>query len=148
MLREDILIGGEESGGVGIKNHIPERDGILMSLLMLEAIAHSGTTLSEMVRQLWQEFGEFHFRRIDLHVPLSQGSRLVEGFKESPPRRFAGLQWAATDFMDGTKLIFTDESWILFRQSGTEPLLRIYCEAGNADQVVRMITEARRLAGV
>src|SRR5262245_30130517 len=76
MLQEDILIGGEESGGVGVKNHISERDGILVSLLLLEAFAHSGHRLGEQIRELWKEFGEFHFRRRDLHVPLEFGKNL------------------------------------------------------------------------
>jgi alpha-D-glucose phosphate-specific phosphoglucomutase len=146
MLREDILIGGEESGGVGIKNHIPERDGILINLLMLEAVAQSGRSLGEMVREMWQEFGEFHFERRDLHVPLSFGQDLVQRLKESPPKAFAGFPVTRVDTLDGSKLVFQDESWILFRQSGTEPLLRLYSEAASDEQVRRLMEEGNRLA--
>lgn len=146
MLREDVLIGGEESGGVGIKNHIPERDGILVNLLMLEAVAQAGCGLKEMVLALWREFGEFHFERRDLHVPLDFGRELVERLKAAPPKHFAGLRLERVDTLDGTKLVFEDESWILFRQSGTEPLLRIYSEAGSPAQVNRMMDEGGRLA--
>jgi phosphomannomutase len=146
MLREDILIGGEESGGVGIKNHIPERDGILISLLMLEAVAQAGCSLRDMVLSLWKEFGEFHFERLDLHVPLDFGRDLVQRVKRDPPSWFAGLPLKRVETLDGTKLVFQDESWILFRQSGTEPLLRIYCEAGNGHQVKKMVDEGARLA--
>ena len=145
MLREDILIGGEESGGVGIKHHIPERDGILINLLMLEAVAQSGRSLREMILDLWREFGEFHFQRRDLHVPLDFGRNLVQHLKETPPGEFAGLHLERIDTLDGTKLVFKDESWILFRQSGTEPLLRVYCEAGSLAQVRRMMEESRKL---
>jgi phosphomannomutase len=148
MLQEDILIGGEESGGVGIKNHIPERDGILISLLLLEAFAHSGRSLRHGIRELWKEFGEFHFRRRDLHVPLEFGKNLVQELRDNPPARYSGLALQRVDSLDGTKLVFTDESWILFRQSGTEPLLRIYCEAGSLDQVRRMMKEGEDLAQV
>lgn len=148
MLREDILIGGEESGGVGIKNHIPERDGILVSLLLLEAFAQSGLSLSQGIEKLWKEFGEFHFRRRDLHVPLEFGKNLVQKLRDEPPARYCGLVLEKVDSLDGTKLVFTDESWILFRQSGTEPLLRIYCEAGNLDQVGHMLREGENLAHV
>jgi phosphomannomutase len=144
MLREDILIGGEESGGVGIKNHIPERDGILINLLMLEAAAHAGS-LREMVLALWKEFGEFHFQRRDLHLPLDFGQKLVQQLRENPPREFAGLPLEKIDSLDGTKLVFRDQSWILFRQSGTEPLLRIYCEAGSREQVGNMMREGENL---
>ena len=148
MLQEDILIGGEESGGVGIKNHIPERDGILINLLLLEAFAHSGLSLRQGIQELWKEFGEFHFRRRDLHVPLEFGKNLVKRLRDNPPTRYSGLSLERVESLDGTKLIFTDESWILFRQSGTEPLLRIYCEAGNLDQVRRMMQEGEHLAQV
>ncbi|MCI0625421.1 MAG: phosphoglucomutase/phosphomannomutase family protein [Acidobacteria bacterium] len=146
MLHEDILIGGEESGGVGIKNHIPERDGILISLLMLEAFAHGGHTLKEEIERLWKEFGEFHFKRRDLHVPLEFGMSLVQRLRDDPPAQFSSLALQRVDSLDGTKLIFTDESWILFRQSGTEPLLRIYCEAGTLEQVRRMMKKGEELA--
>jgi len=146
MLRDDILIGGEESGGVGMKGHIPERDGILINLLMLEAVAHSGRSLIEMVQSLWEEFGEFHFQRRDLHVPLKFGKSLVQRLRDNPPETFAGSDVKGVDTLDGTKLMFADESWILFRQSGTEPLLRIYCEAGSRDHVGQMMAEGGKLA--
>jgi phosphomannomutase len=148
MLQEDILIGGEESGGVGVKNHIPERDGILISLLLLEAFAHSARSLRQGIQELWKEFGEFHFRRRDLHVPLEFGKNLVESLRDNPPTRYADLALQRVDSLDGTKLVFTDESWILFRQSGTEPLLRVYCEAGSLDQVQRMMKEGESLTHV
>lgn len=146
MLREDVLIGGEESGGVGMKGHIPERDGILINLLMLEAVAHSGRSLGAMVQSLWKEFGEFHFQRRDLHVPLEFGKDLVQRLRDHPPGALAGVALKGVDSLDGTKLMFADESWILFRQSGTEPLLRIYCEAGSREQVSRMMAEGGHLA--
>jgi phosphomannomutase len=146
MLQEDILIGGEESGGVGIKNHIPERDGLLMGLLLLEAFARRGRSLKQAIQELWNEFGEFHFRRRDLHVPIAFGRELVRRLKDEPPERYSGLALRRVNCLDGTKLVFADESWILFRQSGTEPLLRIYCEAGSLDQVQRMMTEGEKLA--
>jgi phosphomannomutase len=147
MLQEDILIGGEESNGIGIKNHLPERDGILINLLVLEMLAASGKPLHWLVRDLWREFGECHFLRRDLHVPLEFGRQLVERLMEDPPSPFAGLELERTFTLDGTKLIFKDESWILFRQSGTEPLLRIYAEAGSSAQVQRMMAEGLKLAG-
>jgi len=146
MLQEDVLIGGEESGGVGIKNHIPERDGLLIGLLLLEAVAHRGHSLKHAIQELWSEFGEFHFRRRDLHVPLAFGKDLVSRLKDEPPERYSGLVLQRVDCLDGTKLVFDDESWILFRQSGTEPLLRIYCEAGSLDQVQRMMIAGEELA--
>jgi phosphomannomutase len=129
MLREDILVGAEESGGVGVKGHIPERDGILNSLLFLEAVVAAGKPPSEMVREMHREFGEFYFGRRDLHLEVARGLNLIESLSVSPPAAVAGHAVHGFSHMDGVKLIFGDESWLLFRQSGTEPLLRIYSEA-------------------
>jgi len=129
MLKEDILIGAEESGGIGVKGHIPERDGILNSLLFLEAIVAAGKPPSQMLFDLHQEFGEFRFGRRDLHMPVSRGQELVARLAEKPPASIAGFEVVGVQTVDGTKVLFADESWLLFRQSGTEPVLRIYSEA-------------------
>ena len=129
MLKEDILIGAEESGGIGVKGHIPERDGILNSLLFLEAIIAAGKPPSQMLADLHREFGEFRFGRRDLHMPVSRGQELVTKLAESPPSNIAGFEVVGVQTVDGTKVLFEDESWLLFRQSGTEPVLRIYSEA-------------------
>jgi phosphomannomutase len=146
MLKEDILIGAEESGGIGVKGHIPERDGILNSLLFLEAIVASGKTPSEMLSELHREFGEFHFGRRDLHIEVEQGMSLVKSLASQPPSQFAGRKVKEVQTVDGVKLIFADESWLLFRQSGTEPLLRIYSEATSIHQVNLLLDEAQKVA--
>lgn len=129
MLKDDILMGAEESGGLGVKGHIPERDGILNSLLFLEAIATAGVPPSQMLASLHREFGEFHFARKDLRVESGPGQQLVEDLATNPPAQLADHSVAGVETMDGTKLLFEDESWLLFRQSGTEPVLRVYSEA-------------------
>ncbi len=129
MLKDDILIGAEESGGIGVKDHIPERDGILNSLLFLESVVTAGVPPSEMLAKLHQEFGEFHFGRKDLHVLPGPGQQLLDKLAHQPPHQLAGFSVTGVETMDGTKLLFDDESWLLFRQSGTEPVLRIYSEA-------------------
>ena len=135
MLKEDILLGAEESGGIGVKGHIPERDGILNSLLFLEAIITAGKPPSEMLRDLHQEFGEFHFGRRDLHMPVSRGQELVANLSQQPPANFVGFDVVGVQTLDGAKLIFGDDSWLLFRQSGTEPVLRIYSEATSVEKM-------------
>ncbi len=135
MLKEDVLIGAEESGGIGVKGHIPERDGVLNSLLFLEAIVAAGKPPSEMLRELHQEFGEFHFGRRDLHMPVTRGQELVAGLVQQPPAKFAGFDVVNVQTLDGAKLIFRDDSWLLFRQSGTEPVLRIYSEATTIEKM-------------
>jgi phosphomannomutase len=142
----DFLVGGEESGGIGVRSHIPERDGIFNSLLLLEAVLATGKKPSEIVREIWNEFGEFHFERRDLHLPIEAGLLLVSELREDPPEKFAGYRVAGTATLDGTKLIFDDDSWILFRQSGTEPVLRIYCEATSVEKLARMMEEGENMA--
>ena len=145
MLKEDILLGAEESGGIGVKGHIPERDGVLNSLLFLEAIITAGRPPSELLRDLHREFGEFHFGRRDLHMPVAEGQELVAKLSKQPPTSFAGDDVVNVETMDGAKLIFADESWLLFRQSGTEPMLRIYAEATSVDKMQRLLEAGEQL---
>jgi phosphomannomutase len=146
MLKDDILIGAEESGGIGVKGHIPERDGILNSLLFLEAIITAGKPPSEMLHELHREFGEFHFGRKDLHVESWAGLRLLEMLRKATPKTVAGYSVVGVETMDGTKLLFDDESWLLFRQSGTEPVLRIYSEAISVTKVNALLAAGEELA--
>ncbi|HVG38070.1 MAG TPA: phosphoglucomutase/phosphomannomutase family protein [Pyrinomonadaceae bacterium] len=146
MLRENILIGAEESGGIGVQGHIPERDGILNSLLFLEAIVASGKTPAEMVAEMHREFGEFYFGRRDVHVEVSRGQALVAGLAAAPPSHVSGLTVAGVETLDGTKLLFADESWLLFRQSGTEPVLRLYSEATSIEKANRLLDAAFALS--
>jgi phosphomannomutase len=140
MLKDDILIGAEESGGIGVKGHIPERDGILNSLLFLEAIITAGQTPSEMLKALHREFGEFYFRRRDLRVEPTAGQELVEKLSKTPPAEFGGCEVVGVETTDGTKLLFSDESWLLFRQSGTEPMLRVYSEATSIEKATALLS--------
>jgi phosphomannomutase len=135
MLQEDVLIGGEESGGIGVSRHLPERDGIFLNLFVLDMLAATGNTPAELVREMWREFGEFHFDRRDLHVPIEAGQRVVETLRVNPPAEMGGMQVASIGTLDGTKVYLGDDSWILFRQSGTEPLLRVYCESSSRGSV-------------
>jgi len=146
MLREDILIGAEESGGIGVRGHIPERDGILNSLLLLEAIVTAGKSPTQMVKEMHTEFGEFYFGRIDLHQEVSHGQALVRRLAEHSPANIGGYEVADVLTTDGTKLLFADESWLLFRQSGTEPALRIYAEATSTHKMRELLEAGRKLA--
>jgi phosphomannomutase len=146
MLNDDILIGAEESGGIGVKNHIPERDGILNSLLFLEAIATAGKTPSEMIRDLHDEFGEFHFGRRDRKLDVATGMELVANLATAPPSSIGVDKVIDVQTTDGTKLLFQDESWLLFRQSGTEPMLRIYAEATSVAKMNALLDSGEGLA--
>jgi phosphomannomutase len=146
MLKDDILIGAEESGGIGVKGHIPERDGILNSLLFLEAVITAGKPPSEMLRDLHREFGEFHYGRKDLRVEPAVGLQLLERLRNATPDSVVGYEVTGVETMDGTKLLFGDESWLLFRQSGTEPVLRIYSEATSVAKVNALLTAGEEMA--
>lgn len=146
MLREEILIGAEESGGIGVRGHIPERDGILNSLLLLEAVVMAGKPPSEMVREMHREFGEFYFGRRDLHMDVARGIEMVASLAANAPRSIAGYQVSGVETLDGTKLLFDDESWLLFRQSGTEPVLRIYAEATSTAKTGALLDVGTKLA--
>jgi phosphomannomutase len=146
MLKEDVLIGAEESGGIGVKGHIPERDGILNSLLFLEAISYAGKPPSQMLEDLHREFGEFRFGRRDLHMPVTCGQELVARMAEQTPSRIAGYDVVGVQTVDGTKVLFDDESWLLFRQSGTEPVLRIYSEATSFQKRDALLDAAEQMA--
>jgi phosphomannomutase len=147
MLDGDILIGAEESGGIGVRGHLPERDGILNSLLFLETIISAGKSPSELVREMHREFGEFYFGRRDLYAEVARGLRLVESLAAEPPAKVGAHSVSAIETTDGTKLVFGDESWLLFRQSGTEPVLRVYAEATSVAKMNELLEEGTRLAG-
>ena len=146
MLREDILVGAEESGGIGVRGHLPERDGILNSLLFLETIVAAGKTPTELVTEMHREFGEFYFGRRDLQLEVARGLAFVAALATKPPAAIEGVSVQSVETLDGTKLIFGDESWLLFRQSGTEPVLRVYSEATTLAKMQTLLDEGCRLA--
>jgi phosphomannomutase len=140
MLENEILIGGEESGGIGLSRHLPERDGIFINLLFLDLLAARGKSCTQLIREMWDEFGEFHYDRRDLHIPIEAGQAIVEKWKTEPPGTFAGRRVQEVGKLDGAKVFLEKDSWILFRQSGTEPLLRVYCEAPAEADVAEIMT--------
>ena len=136
MLSRDILIGGEESGGIGFGHFIPERDGILSGLLVAECVAHFGLPLSTIVARMENEFGSLHYDRRDVHRPVERCERLIA----RAPELYKGF--TSKEEKDGVKLNFADGTWILFRKSGTEPMIRIYCESPDAGRVQEMLATA------
>lgn len=141
MLERTILIGGEESGGIGVSRHLPERDGIAVHLLLLDLLAETGKPLGQLIREMWEEFGEFHYARRDLHLAAETAARLRRRLRDDPPRRFGERMVAGVRALDGVKLVLDDESWILFRPSGTEPVLRVYAEAPTGKASRRLLAD-------
>jgi phosphomannomutase len=147
MLEGDVMVGGEESGGIGVAGHIPERDGIANGLLLAEAVVKRDTSLADLFASLEQEASWKHaYDRLDLHL---QGNELKDAVMQSlvnPPDAFAGRRVESVETRDGCKLNLSENAWVLFRPSGTEPVLRIYCEAATSEDVATILAEADRYA--
>jgi phosphomannomutase len=129
MIKGDVLLGAEESGGIGFPGHIPERDGIAAGLMLLEMLAVERVSLNKLVASLEKEFGPHRYDRIDTHYPLEKRSALMEYLKQNPPARLLRSPVAQVKSFDGVKFISQDGAWLMLRGSGTEPILRIYAEA-------------------
>jgi phosphomannomutase len=142
MLARDILIGGEESGGIGFGRFMPERDGILSGLMVAEAVAYYGLPLSDIIARMEKEFVALHYDRRDVHSPMEQNARLIERVKSGAMDRTFGDDYASREEKDGVKMNFADGTWILFRKSGTEPIIRIYCESPDPERVQTMLARA------
>ncbi len=147
MLQDDVLIGGEESGGISFKGHIPEGDGILMGLLLTEIVAESGVPLDEMVADLLAEVGPAHYKRVDLRLarPIVK-EQMVKQLAEDAPSSIGGVEISSVNTMDGVKYLLADDSWLLIRPSGTEPVLRVYAEAREHEQVSRLLEFGQSVA--
>ncbi len=147
MMQRDVLIGGEESGGISLRGHIPEGDGILMGLMILEIMAHYGVPLHEIVADLQTAYGPAHYARIDVHLEHQRPKKqMIALLEEQVPAALAGESVAHVDKLDGIKFILADESWLLIRPSGTEPVLRIYAEA-RSPEMVKALLEAGTALG-
>lgn len=147
MLRGEALLGGEESGGMSFQGHIPEGDGILMGLLLVEMVAAYGAPLESLVDDLLAQAGPAHYERVDLRLsaPVAKG-RLVERLQQEAPASIGGVRVASVNPLDGVKYLLDDESWLLIRPSGTEPVLRVYAEARDPKMVQALVAHGRSVA--
>jgi phosphomannomutase len=141
MLEHDILIGGEESGGIGLKMHLPERDATVLALMLAEVMAWHGKRLGELVRMLHAEYGEHHYGRVDLELKPGQKERAIERYSNAKLARL--LDWGVVrrEDMDGVKLYLGDIGWVMLRASGTERMLRIYSETNQSETTRRILDE-------
>jgi phosphomannomutase len=129
MLKGGVLLGAEESGGIGFPGHVPERDGIAAGLMLLELLAVEKISVNKLVANLVKQFGPHEYGRIDTHFPLEKRAALMEFLKSNPPAKLLGSPLAEVKIFDGVKFVAQDSSWLMLRGSGTEPVLRIYAEA-------------------
>jgi phosphomannomutase len=148
MLSGQVLVGGEESGGVGFGMHLPERDAAFAALLLLEALVEGGQPLGARLEALQQRCGGgSHYDRLDLRLAgMDSRQRLEQQLADAPPSSVAGMAVQEVIRTDGVKLRLGPSHWLMLRFSGTEPLLRLYCEAPNAERVAEVLAWARELA--
>ena len=141
MMERDILLGGEESGGIGTKLYLPERDATVMALLLAEVMAWHRKSLGELVAQLEEEFGEHHYGRVDLELKPGQKERAIEHFGNDKLTNLFDLDVARREDLDGIKLYLGEIGWLMLRASGTEPMLRVYSETTSPATTRRILDE-------
>jgi phosphomannomutase len=147
MIETDAMIGGEESGGYAFRHNVPERDGILAGLYLLDMMVKMGRKPSELLDQLFDIVGPHYYDRID--TPFSgERSQREQAIKEADPATIGGLKVAGLDTTDGYKFNLEDGGWLLIRFSGTEPIIRVYCETTQKDRVKSILDDGLRIAGI
>lgn len=146
MVGGGVLLGGEESGGIGFAGHIPERDGLAAGILLLEMLAMERRPVERLVAELHREFGPHHYGRDDLAFPVERRAALMERLAASPPDRLLRSPVTRVHTYDGVKCVAADSSWLMLRGSGTEPVLRIYAETSTPGGVATLLRLGRRLA--
>lgn len=146
MRETTVLIGGEESGGLSVIGHIPEKDGILADMLVAEAIAYEGKPLSQLVEEAIAEAdGPLYNKRLDLHLNDAHKAAVMASFTQKPPTEIAGIKVKEVGRKDGVKLYLEEGSWVLLRPSGTEPLIRVYLETNSPEKQTQIATQMEQL---
>lgn len=144
MLKEDVLLGGEESGGIAIKGHIPERDGIWMGLTIWEFMAKSGKTLEQLIEEVYEITGRFAFERSDLHIKEEVKQAILKKCLNNEFSSFGPYKVQRVEDLDGWKYFFNDNEWLMIRASGTEPVLRTYAESSGREEALKILEAAKK----
>lgn len=139
MTKEDVLVGGEESGGLAVKGHIPERDGIWMGLLVFEFMAKTGKTVKGLVQEVYDTVGAFAFERDDLHITEAQKQAVIAACKSASYKSFGSYKIQGMEDLDGWKFLLGNEKWVMIRASGTEPVLRVYAQGPDLAECRNML---------
>jgi phosphomannomutase len=129
MAEKDVIVGGEESGGLAVKGHIPERDGVWIGLMVLEFMAKTGKSLKQLIQEVYDEVGSFAFDRDDLHLTEAKKQEIVSNCKSGAYTAFGDYKVLRIDSVDGFKFVLSDTEWVMMRASGTEPVLRVYAQS-------------------
>ncbi len=143
MTQEDVLVGGEESGGLAVKGHIPERDGVWIGLMILEFMAKTGKSIKQIVQDVYNEVGAFSFDRDDLHIKEEQKQAVIAACKTKPYTAFGKFKVNSMESIDGWKFLLGNDRWVMIRASGTEPVLRVYAQAGSLAECREMLDAAK-----
>lgn len=144
MQSDDVLVGGEESGGIAVKGHIPERDGIWDGLVIVEHLVKNSQSLQELIDEVYEIVGQFSYNRDDLHLKEEQKLSIVENCKKGVYKDFDGIPVNRIEDLDGHKFYLVDEETVMIRASGTEPVLRIYAEASNEERVRIILDKVKK----
>jgi alpha-D-glucose phosphate-specific phosphoglucomutase len=148
MTEKNAIIGGEESGGYGFRGHVPERDAILAGLYFLDFMAKTRKTPSQLLDYLYSKVGPHYYDRMDFHISAAKRQAILHRLSSSPPNTVARSKVIKVDTIDGFRLLLGDESWLLIRFSGTEPLVRIYAEAKSLARAKVLLDEGKKLIGL
>jgi phosphomannomutase len=151
MLKGNVLLGFEESGGIGFPDLMPERDGIAAGMMLLELLATERAPVNQLLRRLEKQFGPHHYARLDTHFPLEKRAALMELCRSQPPSKLGASPLGEIKSYDGVKFVAQDGSWLMLRGSGTEPILRIYAESKSEAAAAKLIRQGvaitKRVAG-
>jgi phosphomannomutase len=143
MLKEDVLLAGEEAGGIATKGHIPERDGLWNILLIMEMLHDTGKSIDQILEEIEKEIGAFDYHRLDLTLTREQIDAISWELSANPPSHFGSKEVILHENLDGNKFYFNENEWLMFRASGTEPLLRIYAESTDKEKALALIELGR-----
>jgi phosphomannomutase len=148
FLKHNALIGGEESGGYGFRGHVPERDSLPAGLYIIDFMLQIGKTPSQLLDYLYSKVGPHYYDRIDLHFAAEEREQIIEHVRKDSPGTINGIKVVKADTIDGFRYVLADNSWLLIRFSGTEPILRVYSEAVSPEQVQKVLQAGRKLTGI
>jgi phosphomannomutase len=148
MMRENAVIGGEESGGYGFRGHVPERDGLLAGLYFLDFMARTGKTPSQLLSHLYEKVGPHYYDRHDVFFKAAERETIIGRMAKASPSQLDGVKVSRKETKDGFRFLMEDGSWLLIRFSGTEPLLRVYAESSSTEKVQRLLDLGLEMAGV